>query len=267
MTNIKMNASGSNVFWTLSVTNKQVLHAQLEPLGLEDMITERVGIRVMRRAIDETMPEAALVRRTQLGTELEVVNETLGEGANQYDHRLTVDLNKPEAWTDEMSRAFDRQKQLLDPYQVGRILREMVFKLGGIKIRETGGIYWIPGDRVAEFRQLSDAVEASGAGNKVYFQTISLDAPTIETLRDSLSREVEAEAASIIDDLSNEIGQRGIDNRRATAKELLEKVRAYEGLLTTSLDGLRKSIEEIEVAAAAAELIAAGRKEAKNGSN
>ena len=262
MTNVTMNVSGSNVFWTASETSVAVLRPELEMVGLDELIGEREGIQMLREAIAEGMPQASLVRRTQVATELEIVREVKGQGGNTYDHHLTVDLDKPEQFPTEIAVAWQRRKEVLTGAQVGTILRKLVFNLGGIMLRETGGIYWIPGDKVAQFQQVASAVERAGGGNRVYFQTIVLDVPTIRTLREALSTEVESDAKQMLAELSDTekpLGKRAIEHRKEQAKELLVKVRNYESLLESSLDDLRKSIEEVEIAAAAAALMAASK--------
>lgn len=265
MTNVTMNVSGSNVWWTLSETSVAVLKPELEMLGFDELISEREGIQMLREAIAEAMPQASLVQRTQVATELEIVNVIKGQGGNTYKNHLTVDLEHPENFPVEIAVAYQRRKQVLTPAQVGSILRKLIFKFDGIMLRETGGIYWIPGDQVAKFRQVASIIERAGGGNRVYFQTIVMDVETIRTMRACLSIEIEAEAKKMMEELSNTVdplGKRAIEHRREQAKEMLAKVRNYEGLLESSLDDLRKSIEEVEIAAAAAALMAASQESA-----
>lgn len=263
---------GAVVYWTARQTDLIKLRAAWDKLDqtagrpgtyTRMLPTKREGVQLLRDALIAEFPRNGnprLVRRLTGSSALAVVTEHRGNDTNSYDVIQTAKLERTGTITTEpLNPAVDlRYLQLADTLpgsKVGNVLIKAVRKLDGTTLRSTGGIYWIPPDGLETFRLLAEAVEGAG-GSTIYVMSTQFDDKTAEAVKDGLAAEVKATADWIIAQLSEgNLGTKAIEGRRARAVKLLNKTRRYEAILGTVLTEVRATIDEIEVAAAAAELV------------
>lgn len=132
--------------------------------------------------------------------------------------------------------------------------------LKGIRLRETGGIYWIPESSLKIWRSLSFTLSEASTRNKLYKMCTSIDVDSIEAICDALTSSVEAEMEKLTEEIiSGDLKQeRAYVSRRNRAVELRAKVKDYEKIFGKTLDNLTSQCEETDVAAAAAVLATFG---------
>lgn len=263
---------GAVVYWTARRTDLDKLRQGWQPLGFAKLLPlKRKGIDLLREALlteFRSNGRPRLVRRTANSSNLAVVIEDKQQTDNNYATIQRARLEKDGSITTDPPNPaipvrYDALSTVLPGGTVGNMLIKAVRKLDGTTLRSTGGIYWVPPDGIDKFRLLAEALEEAG-GTTVYIMSTQFDDKTAEAVKDGLKQEVEAAAKWIIEQLdSGDLGLKAIQGRRAKANKLMEKVRRYEEILGTVLQDVRASLDEVETAAATAELAAAGAEEAE----
>jgi hypothetical protein len=130
-----------------------------------------------------------------------------------------------------------------------------------------GGLYWLPDDKLEDWRNVSEAVEASAnlvgkAGNRHVSSMIrsAQDEDSFKSVANALIAEVQAEAARLNREINDEdIGARALENRREEAVALRLRVKQFEDLLGCRLNELEAVADNVEVAAAQAVMLASAR--------
>jgi hypothetical protein len=273
----KLPLNGIVTFWTLAdLTQRSVLKDAFEAAALDQFVPEpRPPAGALRDALEEVCGGSrTLIRPLQTRDGFAVVREERGDEyqGNSYDVSLTAKID-PETnairfhprddRAPKVVEAFNRNLGLLRQHQVSKALVDLLKELGGTThLRPTGGIYWLPDTRLAEWQRAALAVERAAyqKPSAVYVIRHQLDADAIRAVRDAIVAEVSAEARRIQEEVtSGELGERALEHRRLEAEALRQKIGLYEGLLDTGLEGLRRAVEEADQAAAAAVLLASAQ--------
>lgn len=150
----------------------------------------------------------------------------------------------------------------MSPWLCGKMMRH----LGATALKSNGGVYFVPRDRVDELGKVKAAIEAV-TGHRIFRVKAMTDDEAVEMVLDAITREAEAAAQAVEDDLTIEtnpelgtraLGARALENRADTCRDLLSKVSMYEELLDCRLDTLRERIDDLKIAALEASLAARG---------
>jgi hypothetical protein len=238
--------------------------------GFEKFVPEaRPPAGALRDALDTVCGgPRTLIRPLKTKDGFTVVTETRGDTENQYETSLTATIDPgtnrirftptdERAW--KIVEEFNKHLGLLRQHQVSNALVEMLGHLGGTRLRPTGAIYWLPDNRLEEWRRVAQAVELASLNrpSAVYLVSHPLNADAVRAVRDAIVAEVSTEATSIKNEvLEGNLGERALENRRLVAEQLRAKIGLYEQLLDTGLADLRRAVEEADDAAAAAVLLA-----------
>ena len=133
---------------------------------------------------------------------------------------------------------------------VGRSLVNIVEHLDGLTLKDAGGVYWVPSEAVPMIMALREGLE-----DTVAIEVLE-NKPTVEAIdafRRALTREIETEVQGISEDSnSGDLGERALENRAERARALITKISSYEGILGTTLETLRDSVDVPKQAAATA---------------
>lgn len=269
MIEAKVAASGIICYWSLSQdTDRQALAAGLEAAGfLKRLPDPRPAAACLKEALQESFGQrggTVLVRPLGGKDGFDVVRETRGDGEysrNSYRSVACVKLGQGDRllWCghnpydgENCGRIGDTYRSLLGrlkAYQVSECLVGIVADLGGVKLRPTGGFYWLPAAARVEWAAAAGAVEgASVAGqHAVYGMTVTMDAAAVRAVKDAVVAEVHAEAQEMSKEVaSGELGKRALQARLERASALRSKIAEYEGLLGEALDGLRAEVGAVE---------------------
>jgi hypothetical protein len=198
-----------------------------------------------------------------------VVREDRGPATNLYRTELTARIKgDPPApafdpWDGraaDVEEAYRRQVGRVPAAQLSAALVRVVEAFGGTRLRPGGAVYWLPGNRIADWVEVAGAVEraADGRPSAVYLLRHKLDADAVRAVRDAVVTEVQAEATRICNEVAaGDLGGRALETRKKQAAELREKVLLYEDLLSLGLSGLHQAVDRADQAAATAAILLA----------
>lgn len=233
--------------------------------------------------VEETVEGTKTAYRQRLTAIVGRVGEEPAEG--EEDTRLiqlSIGFHLPGTHDKEdatIRSAFDTATGQIAPISVTRALTGAIEHLGGVTLRDKGGVYWLPSDArqtaldedTGAWRtwgEVARAVELASVDptnpSRVYRLRNTFDPESVQAVADALRREVESEVQTIQQDIQTAakadgsgpkaLGARALRTRAARAAEMVEKVTRYEKALDLSLDGLRSALTTVESAAAAAAL-------------
>ena len=262
--------AGCITWWSLGAeTDPDGLLHRFDKLGLPKYAPEqRTWLMSLKAALTDQFPGKMirpLKRREKNG--YSVVEEIKGERENNFPALGSATI------TDEgevivRSGDFDRQalqdkanhyRRVLPASSVSAVMIEIINSvLGGIAMREGGGIYFVPENMTGKWMNIAKAVEESacnGVSNSVTICPMETNAMTLRDIRDAIVREVETEAAAIRKELAdNDLGDRAIQNRVDRSGNLFNRMKQYEGLLGETLaacrDALRPTLQALQAAKA-----------------
>jgi hypothetical protein len=273
MTERHIEMGGAVVFWSLAEwTARDRLLEGLTVLGLEPFVPEpRPLTAALREALEQVLGgPRVLIRPLSRRDGFAVVREERGEAGNGYEQELVARVENDAAApclcfspTDERAERIravcGQQLGLLHAAQVSTALVNLVEHLRGTRLRPGGAVYWLPGHQLDAFQSAAHAFEgaAEGRSSAVYLLRHRMDADAVRAVRDAVIAAVQAEAQCIhLEVLTGELGERALENRRAQAGQLRQKVLLYEEILDVGLAALHQAVDEVDQAAAAAALLA-----------
>jgi hypothetical protein len=263
-----LEVGGAVVFWAASAfTDRDRLRDGLAPLCLGRFVPDpRPHAGVLRDALEEALGgPRVLVRPLADRDGFTVVHEERGRTANGYTATLVARVtaaDPPAVAYDPLddraalvNAACRRHRGRIPAAQLSACLVKVVESLGGIRLRPTGAVYWVPGPKIDEWARVARAVEAAADGrpSAVYLLRHRLDADAVRAVRDAVVAEVSGEASRIRDEVAaGDLGGRALETRKAQAAGLRDKVLLYEDLLSVGLAELHRAVDAADQAAATA---------------
>ncbi|MEZ6139191.1 MAG: DUF6744 family protein [Zavarzinella sp.] len=266
-----LDIGGGVVFWMLTDdTRRERLQDGLARLGLEKFLPEaRPDTSILRDALDEQLGGSrVLIRPLAHKDGFAVVREDRGEEQNEYRTELVarmvggaLDL---QPWDDRaaaIQESMHAHACRIPAVQVSQMLVKMVEHLGGTRLRPSGAVYWIPGNRLDEWMKIVQAVEqASDRPAAVYLLRHQLDTEAVRAVRDAVINEIEANTSRISADvLSGDLGTRALETRQQQIESLREKVLLYEDILNIGLTQLHQAIDKADQVTVTASLMLSSR--------
>jgi hypothetical protein len=264
--------TGIVVFWSLAeFTDLARLRTNWRGVGLGDAVPEpRANVSVLRDALTEVFAGSHhLVRPLASRTGFAVVREDRGPDENSYGALMTAKVHGNSnpvcsgdtARTDEVQSAYARHLGRITAQQLSASLVKVLYNLGGTRLRPSGAVYWLPGDRGTAWAAAVDGFEraaADGGRSVGYALRHELDAGSVAAVRDAVVQEVTAEAARIGRELlAGDLGDRAVMARKKEALALRRKVCEYERLLGVGLSHLKEVLDRVDQADATAALLLA----------
>lgn len=173
--------------------------------------------------------------------DLEVTN-----GYVDYDDRLTL------------QRLIHYFRKMLPAASVSDMLISIVKdRLGGVNLKDRGGLYFIREQQIADFEQVRIAVEGAASKdtqNCVSAVTLELNDSTMRDIHHNLTREVKAEMDAINAELAaNDCGEQALSNRVERCVTAMNRMKQYESLLGQTLTDCRDALRVSFAALAAAQ--------------
>lgn len=262
--------TGVVIYWSLAEwTDREALFNGWTKRGHNKLVPEpRPAVAVLKDALLDVVGNArTLVRPLATKDGWAVVGEDRGEAENSYQPLFSVRV--PEGTTEPTFTGCPSQRDLiLEAFrqhtgrfascQVGTALVALLDKLGGTRLRPTGGVYWLPGDKVEEWREAMSVVEYSAVKGRTTGYSIEhpLDHEAVAAVHDAILAEVGTEARRLKQEIeSGELGPRALETRKKEAAFLREKVVQYEDLLNVGMDKLKQQLEGIEQTTAVSTLL------------
>lgn len=268
---VASGAVGTILYWKLGATTAyDELVKSWENNDLREVLGEVVSAPTpdvaLTRALGEQKTARRLVRKLAGTDGHAIVSETVEPGRDpQYSTLVKVRLGdnlKPSfdpSYSDlapEIRSAFRRHLDTILATDLSTWLVELTTKLDAVKLKETGGMYFIPAGKAALAHKVALALRPVGT---TIYEIPAMDAESATVaFVDAITDEVKAVAAGIMDEIATgKLGERALSARAATAKNLAEKVKRYEALLGTSMSDLQAQITQISGAVASAALVTA----------
>ncbi len=269
----RLDVGGAVVFWSLADgTDRSKLRDSFAPLQLEPFVPEpRPASAVLKDALEDVLGgPRVLVRPLATRDGFAVVSEDRGLADNTYRTGLVARVTNGEPpvlafdpFDDRADRVRDKFRQFAGRIPAGQLsaaLVKVVESLGGIRLRPSGAVYWVPGPKLDDWAAAAHAVEAAATGkpSSVYVIRHELDAAAVRAVRDAVVADVQADAARIVAEVNaGDLGGRALETRRSQAAQLQDKVLLYEDLLNVGLNGLHRAVDAADQAAAVAALLIA----------
>ncbi len=276
-----LRVEGRYTFWnTAKFTVRDDVLAELKTIGYEKYAPEaRTPIAALKTALEEGFhTRTTRIEKLTDKRAYEVIEIHRGEQANTYTqkYRFSIDDQNrvdvvPFDWTvaDTIVKLFNQHRGLITANAVTQSLLGILKSLGGTRVRDDGGTYWIPPVAVDEWRRVGDAIGRCRVkghkSNTVYAVKHVMDADSLRAVRDGIITEIEQACEQLHDEVLNntELGERALENRKALAAEYRQKVEMYEALLKEKLPALHQAVDKANQAACNATLlIASGQAQA-----
>lgn len=273
----EVEIGGANVYWSLGWTSRPALEMNLKALRLEAYTpNERTESAVLHQTLSHLFGgPTTIIRRLKDKSGFAIVSERRGEDHNEYKHEravrvenrlVTCDDPATDVW--EIQSKFDELSSLLSPSCVSACLVEIVTKvLGGVPLRESGGLYWVPESTFPRLEAIAHAVENAcvpGANNKdkstVYMMETVKNENCIVAVRDAIENEIAKRIEAIDQEVAEgTLGERALESRKEEAIQLRHKLAMYEKELGCTMEALAEQVDRVRAAAGTAMLLAAAR--------
>lgn len=252
---------GGVTYWTLTskLTQRDALLAELKLSGLEKFCPRTPTAEwCAKKALKKLSNRDDLVRPLEAKDGFSLVNEWRGQDENSYRHALSVKLEadgkavfnpeslKPVGWDE----TFASLRGSVPPGKMGQSLTALVYHLGGIALRQSGGVYWLPSTSMSGWRSMARALSRASGGNSViYVIKHKMDEASMRAVRDAVVEDVGGEVERIHKEVMNgELGKKALELRTARAKVLCMQVENYEKYVSCSLTSLRDSLNKLQTA-------------------
>lgn len=250
--------AGGITWWSLgSETDPDGLLHRFEQLKLPKYAPEqRTWLMSLKAALTDHYPGKMirpLKKREKNG--YSVVDEIKGEDENEFPaiasatitDKGEVIIRSGEMSVSELQDKANHFRRVLPASSVSAVMIEIITNvLGGITMRDGGGIYFIPEENVGRWMNIATAIEESaceGASNNVTICPMETNEMTLRDIHDAIVREVGNEAAAIRKELAdNDLGYRAIENRVQRSSALFSRTKQYEALLGKTLDACREAL-------------------------
>lgn len=253
---------GGVTYWTLSSTGtpREALLAELTTSGLEKFCPREPTLEwCVQKALGRIYEGTDyLVRPLALRDGFSLVAEYRGQEENAYRQALAVRVTdagetcftpasaRPDGWDANL-----REIRATTPAsKLGMSLTSLLYHLGGVALRKTGGVYWLPREAMPVWRSMARAVVRAGNGkNVVYVIKHRMDEAAMRAVRDAVVEDVGAEVEAIYKEVVlGELGRKALEKRVARAANLAKMVENYERYINASLDSLRESLDKLQTA-------------------
>lgn len=252
MSTSQISMSGAIVLWsTTSTTSLDKLTSGLDGIGLGKFAPSQTSPQAALKAAmtDLYAGPRKLIRPDRNG--FSVVEETehpvLGlqhEVVLTALPRMGLEVSDPTE-QDRIAQAYTHQLDLVPVASITACLTGIVRHLGGIALRQTGGIYWIPARSTDVWAQVMAVVQAAGA-NTLYAITTQVDAESVRAVCDAINNEMAAEVAQMQSELADGLSARAGKRRAEQLSSMTDRLRDYEQSLGVTLDTLRGALVTLD---------------------
>lgn len=267
--NENIGSTGAVVWWTFSgdVNHADLVASLLERGFTDDFLPPPTSAeRALGRAAKAQEQKRFLARPLGRGTGWAMVREVVQEDGNlKHEQTCKVLLRKdvlelePAGHEDglRVKHDFDVYLPLIAAADVGTwVVTLAEKKLMGVRLRDRGGLYFIPANVVPLWRKLTEAVQAVNPGFQLYEVPAMKSDEAVRAVLDAVVREAESEANEMQQQLTDgELGKRALSARVNRCDDIKAKLAHYEQLLGVSLDRLRGNIDTLKADLGAAALL------------
>lgn len=269
-----VSASGAVCSWSCGTDfDRPRLEGNLSAIGYRNKVPNvRTNESALQHAISDVLNKYGAeylvepLKTRKLGFDVSEINR--GEQSNSYRNILMASVSEHgtvllqetgqtvfDLWQLQslIQHEYEVHKERCTGISVGQALVAILEELSGLRLREAGGVYWIPNEGIETWEKVEQAVRASAIDpSRVKFDLMRTvaDERGLLTIKGSLEDEVVRESGRLLNEIvSGDLGERALDNRLSAAKALLGKVERYESILDETLSNLRAACKQCEEAA------------------
>lgn len=229
---------------------------------------QRGQVRMARRA-DKLGRKVALVAERRLedagdldyDTEIRAwldVQETVVTGEDGKPAKEKSYTLQTSPYTPEIHQAYDKARDLLLADDVALwLVRRAILEVEGIPLRDTGGVYFVPGFAAERWRQIATVVTDT-VGIQFFGAPTVRCADTVEGILDALTEAVYKSLEKYEKKVKGDAPSAVLERWQGQLSALHERVARYEGLLATSAQQLHAAISRVEDAECFAALASLG---------
>jgi hypothetical protein len=141
----------------------------------------------------------------------------------------------------------------VDGQSVSQALVAACESMGGVAMRRSGGVYWLPESARGKWETLAKGIEAASAGGRArcYSVQTSGDPESVRAIADSFTREADALAAAVEEEvLAGDLFGRSALTRAAKMADLFALAEEYERTLGIALAAVKERVEKAQSKAA-----------------
>ena len=243
--------SGAIVFWSLQPTPYQALLEVLEAKGYGDCMpnvrTDQSALENSIKAVYGTKDKAVVSRKQPKRNGVELVNIERDAQRNSYVTNFgakvvagKVETDYGYADDDRLTEEFLKCKAVLTSAAISQALTAVLAKMDGMRGFDKAGIHYIPEHWLKPWKQLAELAEGCQDGNKITTVRAAMDEGTARAIRDALTKEVQEEAAQLLDDVSKgTLNDTQLQARSQRSQALVQRVELYSTILNEGLEGLK----------------------------
>ena len=272
-----INISGQIIFWSVAAeTNRTVLESKLKAIGFDSCTPhERTAFAAAKTTCTKHFRgDRYRVEKLKDCNGVTVEEIERGETENTYK-QVAYMIVDDESCTVEQCRVFldnanSIESELIDAFQVelnlcaanaiGMALAKAIELHDGYHLRPHGGVYFLPNYKAESFEQVAKAFEESAVGGQtlVHRMEVASTDNTLRSVHHAIRERMSERIAEMKEELEGGLGKAGRRNRKTEVEALLEQTKRYEGLLSESLEEVRKDLNEVMTQLAKETINAAG---------
>lgn len=154
----------------------------------------------------------------------------------------------------------------LDASDVSGWLVASAERIGGVALRDRGGVYFIPRHALNEWRTIAAVLRSVAPTCEVYELPTMHSSEAVRSIVAAVTREASMLSEDLLGKLAEGVlGERALKARQGDCEALCVKLEAYEALLGTTLDDVKAQIGTVAAACGAAALLIEAQADAASG--
>lgn len=261
--------NGAVIFWSVKKTEHDLLCSGLADLDLHDFQPDpRKPLAILKDALGATF-EGANFKIDLLASKdgYSITDVAKGEGSKPPTYaavgNVTIDESGRRTYYSDII-TFEEEQLVAEKYdkfsdhitsgQVTNCLVKILTRLGGITLRPSGAVYWLPVESLDLWAKLVDVVEGAaveGAETMIHALKVSFDESGVRAIGEGLVNEINLEADALIEKLkSDKIKDATLTRALEKADALRAKVSHYEAALGKSMEGLHTKLQQVNTTTA-----------------
>jgi hypothetical protein len=285
----KLGDDGAVVGWDAAKANREVVRNSFKAAGHDGLVPLFDPIECLKRIVFDLVDTAKMkvrgqpiepkqLRRDVIG--VTAVREIKGDKRNHYKSLFSIGCEGSNA-DDFTVRFFDvdpveapeiaqnyatleqaakdlwmAHKEFIPAKDLTEALRRLVFRLKGTMVKNTGGMYFLPEEHLAEFDKVVVPIEQSDTLMTVttILADLQMNPRLFNRLMEGLKAEIlyntqkmQDEVAALASD-SKKMRRNGIERRLKDICDWTDKVEYYEQLMGVAMPTLRSAIDDAKYA-------------------
>ena len=261
--------AGLVTWWRLSGTidlSRLVAVWALESLPDAELPSKPTWPTALRRALAAEYEQPHTLVRTLPAGGYAIVDELFEDADERKAPKLQTRFR---AWLDKeqnlvvrppltdagignLRNQMNAKRNLLDATDVSTWLVQRAALVKAVKLRDTGGIYFVPETHAADWRSFAKVLHEI-SDSRIFMLPAVKSTEAVEAVIDALRKEAQQASDVLAHELEHgDLGGRALKSRSRLCDDMAAKLRAYEQLLDVKLDALKLSFEELDGRVAAA---------------